>query len=55
MSKVIKTTPVSKLGIKDTDFLLKLIGRSTFEGSEIEQAYTVIKKISELHRSNLET
>lgn len=57
MSKVIKTPPqpkVVKFGVKDTDFLLKLIGRSTFEGNEIETAYLVIQKLGQIHRSNLE-
>lgn len=43
-----------KLSVKDTDFLLKLIMRSSFEGSEIETAHTVITKLAELHRANLE-
>jgi len=46
--------PVS-LGVVDTDFLLKILSRATFEGNEIEQAYTVIKKLGELHRRNLES
>lgn len=44
-----------KLGVRDTDFLLRLIKRSTFEGSEIEQAYSVISKLGKIHRSNLES
>tara|TARA_R110002012_G_C11598286_1_gene607026 strand:+ start:217 stop:396 length:180 start_codon:yes stop_codon:yes gene_type:complete len=43
-----------KLSVKDTDFLLKLIMRSSFEGSEIETAHVVITKLAELHRANLE-
>ena len=42
------------LGVRDTDFLLRLIKRSTFEGSEIEQAYSVINKLGNIHRSYLE-
>ena len=44
-----------KLGVRDTDFLLRLIKRSTFEGSEIDQAYSVISKLGKIHRSNLES
>jgi hypothetical protein len=43
------------LGVRDTDFLLKLLSKSTFEGHEIEQAYSVIKKLGAMHRSNLES
>ncbi len=44
----------TRLGVRDTDFLLKLISRSTFEGVEIEQAYNVINKLGAMHRRNLE-
>lgn len=44
----------TKLGVKDTDFLLKLFLRSTFDGSELESAHTVVTKLSEMHRVNLE-
>ena len=59
MSRVAKETslvkiPEVKFGIKDTDFLLKLIMRSTFDGTEIEIANAVIKKLTEMHRLNLE-
>ena len=43
-----------KLGVKDTDFLLRLIKVSNFSGEEIEQAYSVIQKLGIMHRSNLE-
>jgi len=49
-----KQEPEIKLNVKDTDFLLKVLGRSTFDGSEVEQAYIVIQKIGQLHRSNLD-
>ncbi len=56
MSRLVKNEPKLqiKLSVKDTDFILKLIMRSTFEGSEIIQAHVVLTKLSELHRSNLE-
>tara|TARA_R100000808_G_scaffold16339_1_gene36952 strand:- start:370 stop:552 length:183 start_codon:yes stop_codon:yes gene_type:complete len=59
VSRVAKDTslvkiPEVKFGIKDTDFLLKLIMRSTFDGTEIEIANAVIKKLTEMHRLNLE-
>ena len=43
-----------KLSIKDTDFLLKVLMKSTFLGSEIEQAYSVISKLAEIHRRKIE-
>tara|TARA_R100000995_G_C3443002_1_gene104269 strand:- start:34 stop:216 length:183 start_codon:yes stop_codon:yes gene_type:complete len=59
VSRVAKDTSLVKIpevrfGIKDTDFLLKLIMRSTFDGTEIEIANAVIKKLTEMHRLNLE-
>jgi len=59
VSRVVKDTslvkiPEVKFGIKDTDFLLKLIMRSTFDGTEIEVANNVINKLTEMHRFNLE-
>ena len=52
-SKALVTKEI-KFSVKDTDFLLKLIMRSSFEGSEIETAHVVITKLAELHRANLE-
>lgn len=40
--------------VKDTDFLLKLIMKSTFEGADLDIAYTVLKKITEIHKAKLE-
>ena len=56
MSKLVANIqkPELKLSVKDTDFLLKLIMRSAFEGVEIESAYNVIQKLSEMHRRHLE-
>ena len=56
MSKLVANIqkPELKLSVKDTDFLLKLIMRSAFEGVEIESAYNVIQKLSEMHRKHLE-
>jgi len=44
----------ASLSIKDTDFLLKLILKSTFEGSELEVAYKVMEKIAIMHRGMLD-
>lgn len=44
-----------KFSVKDTDFMLKLIMRSEFTGGEVETAYRVIQKLSELHRRHLES
>ena len=46
--------PPVYLGVRDTDFLLKLLAKSKFEGHEIEQAYAVIQKLGEMHRGLLE-
>jgi hypothetical protein len=56
MSKLVANVqkPEIKLSVKDTDFLLKLIMKSAFEGVEIESAYNVIQKLSEMHRKHLE-
>ena len=56
MSKLVANVqkPELKLSVKDTDFLLKLIMKSVFEGVEIESAYNVIQKLSEMHRKHLE-
>ena len=55
MSNIVKKKPaVKKLGVKDTDFLLKILMRSTFEGTEVEQAFLTIQKLGEIHRGNLE-
>lgn len=51
-SEVNKKT--TKLTIKDTDFLLKVLMKSTFEGKEVEQAYSVISKLADMHRRNIE-
>jgi len=57
MSKLIANVQKQeiKLSVKDTDFLLKLIMKSVFEGAEIESAYNVIQKLSEIHRKHLES
>ena len=46
---------LKKLNVKDTDFLLKLIMRSTFEGAELEVAHAVLIKLAEMHKVNLES
>tara|TARA_Y100001951_G_scaffold99174_1_gene100843 strand:+ start:418 stop:600 length:183 start_codon:yes stop_codon:yes gene_type:complete len=50
-----KQHSVQKLNVKDTDFILKLVMRSTFDGSEIEIAHVVLTKIAEMHKANLES
>ena len=42
-----------RLGVKDTDFLLKLILRSSFEGSELQIASAVMQKLANIHREYL--
>ena len=46
---------LKKLNVKDTDFLLKLIMRSTFEGIELEVAHAVLTKLAEMHKVNIES
>tara|TARA_Y100000593_G_C4258594_1_gene310974 strand:- start:823 stop:1005 length:183 start_codon:yes stop_codon:yes gene_type:complete len=43
------------LNLKETDFLLKLMLKSTFEGSELMIAHSVMQKLSEIHRDKIET
>tara|TARA_R100001594_G_scaffold139227_1_gene183453 strand:- start:418 stop:594 length:177 start_codon:yes stop_codon:yes gene_type:complete len=47
--------PSKRFNVKDTDFLLKLIMRSSFEGVELEVAHSVLTKLAEMHKENLET
>ena len=42
------------LGVKDTDFILKLIYRAEFKGTELEQAHTTLTKVADLHKRNLD-
>jgi len=44
----------ASLSIKDTDFLLKLILKSTFEGSELEVAFRVMEKLATMHKGYLD-
>ena len=46
---------LKKFNVKDTDFLLKLIMRSTFEGVELEVAHAVLTKLAKMHKVNLES
>tara|TARA_E500000318_G_scaffold20828_1_gene21356 strand:- start:504 stop:677 length:174 start_codon:yes stop_codon:yes gene_type:complete len=57
MSKLVDNIKSSKvsLNVKETDFLLKLLLKSTFQGAEIEVAYETIKKLTEMHRVKLES
>jgi len=59
MSKFVKNEieiPKSSmdLNVKETDFLLKLLLKSSFQGAEIEVAYTTIQKLTESHKAKLE-
>jgi len=38
-----------KWGIRDTEFLLRLIMTSKIDGSDLEVASDVVKKVKELH------
>jgi hypothetical protein len=57
VSKIASKNNNESLGlkVKDTDFLLKLLMRSNFEGNEVEQAYLTIQKLGMMHRRNLES
>tara|TARA_R100000152_G_C6770067_1_gene196109 strand:+ start:1406 stop:1582 length:177 start_codon:yes stop_codon:yes gene_type:complete len=50
-----KTVNKPNLNVKDTDFLLKLMMRSSFDGNELEIAHSCLKKLAEIHRVNLES
>ena len=39
----------SKWGIRDTEFLLRLIMTSKIDGTDLEVASDVVKKVKELH------
>ena len=40
--------------VKDTDFLLKLMMKSSFEGVELELAHSVLTKLVKMHKASLE-
>ena len=42
------------LTIKDTDFLLKLILKSTFDGAELEVGFKVMEKLATMHKGMLD-
>tara|TARA_R100000458_G_C8203113_1_gene193030 strand:- start:605 stop:784 length:180 start_codon:yes stop_codon:yes gene_type:complete len=44
-----------KFNIKETDFLLKLMMRSQFDGVDLEVANSVLIKLSKLHQAKLES
>jgi len=46
-------TKKESLNVKDTDFILKLIMESNFSGLQLEQAYKVLEKITNIHRGFL--
>tara|TARA_R100001443_G_scaffold105629_1_gene114700 strand:+ start:694 stop:870 length:177 start_codon:yes stop_codon:yes gene_type:complete len=54
LTQVVKAKVQNEFTIKETDFLLKLLMRSQFDGVDIEVAYTVINKLSEIHKAKLE-
>jgi hypothetical protein len=41
--------------IKETDFLLKLMMRSQFDGVDLEVANSVLIKLSKIHKAKLES
>jgi hypothetical protein len=53
MSKLVKIDN-NELNIKETDFLLKLMMRSQFDGVDLEVASSVLEKLSRIHRKKLE-
>jgi len=50
-----KYTQEDKLTIKETDFLLKLMMNSQYAGTDIEVAYSVLMKLSKIHKAKLES
>jgi len=57
MSSLAKTkyTQEDKLTIKETDFLLKLMMNSKFDGTDLETAHGVLIKLSKIHKAKLES
>lgn len=58
MSAIVKKTTtnnVDSFSMKETDFLLRLMLRSQFEGTEIETAHLVMQKLNKMHREKLES
>tara|TARA_R100000655_G_scaffold97638_1_gene140669 strand:- start:119 stop:295 length:177 start_codon:yes stop_codon:yes gene_type:complete len=58
MSAIVKKTTTDKVdsfSMKETDFLLRLMLRSQFEGTEIETAHLVMQKLNTMHREKLES
>ena len=41
--------------IKETDFLLKLMMNSKFDGTDLETAHGVLMKLSKIHKAKLES
>ena len=56
MSNIIKAKADNKkdFTIKETDFLLKLMMNSKFDGTDLETAHRVLIKLSKIHRDKLE-
>jgi len=57
MSSIVKNQINKKeeFTIKETDFLLKLMMNSKFDGVDIEVAYSVLTKMSKMHKAKLES
>ena len=57
MSKIThlaKIKETQEFTIKETDFFLKLLIRSQLDGVDVEVAYKVINKLSDIHKAKLE-
>ncbi len=55
MSKLVVQPQKTEFTIKETDFLLKLIMRSKFDGVDLEVANSVLMKLSKIHKAKLES
>jgi hypothetical protein len=58
MSKIVavaKHNDIESFNIKETDFLLKLMMRSQFDGVDLEVANSVLIKLSKIHKAKLES
>ena len=59
MSKIVSSKSLvvqeDKFNIKETDFLLKLMMRSQFDGVDLEVANSVLIKLSKIHKEKLES
>jgi hypothetical protein len=55
MSKLVPVIKKKEFTIKETDFLLKLMMKSSFDGVDLDVAHGVLIKLTEIHKAKLES